>query len=132
MKIDIEYMKKLLVAFEAAKTPVTNLEELEQNGIKYQDDVFHFHFELFVDEALVEKIGNPYVFGANRDSVTYFCGVHLRLTSKGHDFLKRLRDKNVWGRIKSDFKDNSISGLIDIAKMLGKKYAKKKINKLME
>lgn len=133
MKIDIEYMKKLLTAFEAAKGAVIYIEELKQNGIEFEDNICRFHFELFVDDDLVKVIGEQYPYVVMDDDTENYCrDVPMRLTSKGHDFLNRLRDKNVWDKVKSDFKYNPISALLDITKILSVKYVEKRIDKLIE
>jgi len=43
MKIDHDYLKRLLDAFESSETPTTDLYELERKGIFYREDIFVFH-----------------------------------------------------------------------------------------
>lgn len=43
MKIDHDYLKKLLEAYQSAEGPTTDLKELQRNGIDLEDKKFEFH-----------------------------------------------------------------------------------------
>lgn len=57
--------------------------------------------------------------------------VPLRLTAFGHEFLEALRNSQVWGTIKSEFKDASIGTLWRVSKDLLEAYTKRKISSLL-
>jgi hypothetical protein len=132
LKIDQEYLKRLLEAFEAAEKPTTDIDELKLHGFNYKDDKFIFHLEILEDNAMVE--GDQDVgLGCQRsvDGKISWGIVPLRLTAMGHDFIEALRNKEVWKTIKSEFKDASISTLYKVSKELIEAYAKKKIAALI-
>jgi Hypothetical protein (DUF2513) len=135
MKIDQDYLKGLLEAFENAEKPTTDIEELQLLGFNYEDDKFIFHLQILADRMLVEGEGDNknflgYVKG--NDGYTSWGAIPLRLTANGHDFIEALRNKEVWETIKSEFKDASIGTLIKVSKELFEGYAKNKIAALME
>jgi len=128
MKIDQDYLKGLLEAFEAAVKPTTNIQELQQQGFNYEDDKFIFHLHILADQALVEQehgSGLGYTKGA--DGFVSWSVVPLRLTANGYDFIEALRNSKVWETIKSEFKEASIGTLLKVSKELLEGYTKKKI-----
>jgi Hypothetical protein (DUF2513) len=135
MKIDQDYLKGLLEAFENAEEPTTDIDELLRLGFNYEDDKFIFHLQILADRMLVEGEGdNKNFLGYEKgiDGYTSWGAIPLRLTANGHDFIEALRNKEVWETIKSEFKDASIGTLIKVSKELLERYAKKKIAALME
>ncbi|WP_353598971.1 hypothetical protein [Enterobacter sp. Bisph1] len=50
----------------------------------------------------------------------------LRLTARGHDFIADLRHKEVWQTIKTNFKDEGSSTLMELSKSITMGVAKKK------
>jgi hypothetical protein len=62
MKIDQDYLKGLLEAFENAEEPTTDIEELQRLGFNYEDDKFIFHLQILADRMLVRWL---YVVGSN-------------------------------------------------------------------
>jgi Hypothetical protein (DUF2513) len=135
MKIDQDYLKGLLEAFENAEEPTTDIEELQRLGFNYEDDKFIFHLQILADRMLVEGEGdNKNFLGYEKgiDGYTSWGAIPLRLTANGHDFIEALHNKEVWETIKSEFKYASIGTLIKVSKELLEGYAKKKIAALME
>lgn len=135
MRIDQEYLKNLLIAFEDTDGPDTLLEELESSGFNRDDSNFIFHMRLLYDNGLIVRTdGEP---GFGHELLTYMQGhtyiwneYPLRLTARGHDFIANLRQKEVWEMVKTNFKDEGISTLMGISKSLALGFAKKKIKDL--
>jgi len=132
VKIDHEYLKGLLEAFEASETPTTDIQELEKYGFSYQEDKFIFHLNILADQNLVQREqghGLGYLKGA--DGSVSWSVVPLRLTAFGHEFLEAIRNSEVWDTIKSEFKDASIGTLWRVSKELLEGYTKKKVTSLL-
>ncbi|EOX1030368.1 DUF2513 domain-containing protein, partial [Escherichia coli] len=120
MKLDQQYLKDLLIAFEKTHGPDTMLSELEDNGFNRYDQNFIFHMRLLCDYELIVRVDGKPGFGhimSNElgEGVGYsWIEVPLRLTARGHDFIADLRQKEVWQTIKTNFKDEGISTLISV------------------
>ena len=133
MKLDQQYLKDLLIAFEKTHGPDTMLSELEDNGFNRYDQNFIFHMRLLCDYELIVRVDGKPGFGhimSNElgEGVGYsWIEVPLRLTARGPDFIADLRQKEVWQTIKTNFKDEGISTLISVSKSLAKGFARKKI-----
>lgn len=128
MKIDQEYLKGLLEAFESAVNPTTDIKELSAAGFPYQTDEFVFHMRLLEDRGLIEGLGSGSGFGYTQTRATYsWAVVPLRLTADGHDFIEALKQKEVWQTIKTDFKDASLATMVSAARSLAEGFAKKKV-----
>lgn len=133
MKIDQQYLKDLLIAFEDNPDPQTNIEELKEAGFSYMDPKFLFHMRLLDDQNLIQRTDSKSGFGffEGADDGGSWGVLPLRLTSRGHDFIAALRQKEVWEQVKTGFKDASISTLINVSRDLAEGYAKKKISELL-
>ncbi|EOG6122418.1 DUF2513 domain-containing protein [Cronobacter sakazakii] len=136
MKINQDYIKDLLCAFEETDGPDTLLTQLEVKGYKRDDGVFIFHMRLLADNKLIERVDKQAGFGhaisselGRGEGVTiyHWFVVPLRLTAKGHDFLSDIRQKEVWLAIKTNFKEEGLGTLTGIAKSLAQAYTRKKI-----
>ncbi|RJO69643.1 MAG: DUF2513 domain-containing protein [Myxococcales bacterium] len=133
MKIDLEYLKNLLEAFESAETPVTDINELKEKGFLENEDVFLFHLQIMEDEGLVQgKPDGGLGYTRSISGGVYWSDVPLRLTSQGHQFLDSLRNKEVWNAIKTGFKEHSIGTLLTISKDLLNGFLKKKVSALID
>lgn len=132
MRIDQEYLKGVLEAFEASHTPTTDIQELEQAGFSYQEDKFIFHLSILADQHFVEREqGDGLGYRRGVDGYISWAVVPLRLTAAGHEFLEALRNSEVWDTIKSEFKDASIGTLWRVSKELLEGYTKKKVTSLL-
>ncbi|HEN3600649.1 TPA: DUF2513 domain-containing protein [Yersinia enterocolitica] len=133
MKINHEYLRNLLEAFESSEKPETNIEELELKGFKCDED-FVFHMRLLDDQGLIRRTdggqGFGIVYSKSDDGGYDWVLLPLRLTSRGHDFIADLRQKEVWQTIKTGFKDEGLSTLMSVTKSLAEGFAKKKIKDL--
>lgn len=56
MKLDQQYLKDLLIAFEKTRGPDTMLSELEDNGFNRYDQDFIFHMRLLCDYELIVRV----------------------------------------------------------------------------
>lgn len=135
MKIDQQYLKDLLIAFENSEGPDTTLQELQESGYEENSSEFIFHMRLMYDNGLVVRVDGESGFG--HEIQTYMSGhsyywidIPLRLTSRGHDFIADLRQKEVWETVKNNFKDEGISTLMGLTKSLAMGFAKKKVKAL--
>ena len=131
MKIDNEYLKRLLEAFEASEEAYTDIEKLKEIGFDLQKESFLFHFQILEDEGLIQGTsdGNLGYFRYSNNLEWHV--VPLRLTSKGHEFLERLRNKEVWNTIKTNFKDTSVTTLVSVSKKLFEGYLQKKVSTIL-
>lgn len=138
MKIDHQYLKDLLITFEDSAGPQTTLDEMKNAGYDPESSSFIFHMRLLGDSDLITRADGRdgkdfHVFvqsGHPEARVSFKTTVPLRLTAKGHDFIADLRQKEVWNSVKENFKDASISTLVEATKQLANGYAKKKIKAL--
>ncbi len=71
MKIDQQYLKNLLIAFEDTEGPDTLLEELESAGYNRDDPNFVFHMRLLYDNGLIVRTDGEQGFGHQYRS--YIC-----------------------------------------------------------
>lgn len=133
MKIDHEYLKGLLEAFEASEGPQTDIKKLKQQGFDYATEPFLFHMRLLDDRGLICQSNGSTGFGVAESMDGYFSWavVPLRLTADGHDFLEALKNKEVWSAVKSGFKDASMGTLVDVSKRLFDGYIQKKIDSIL-
>lgn len=133
MKINHEYLKGLLEAFEASPEPQTNIRELAKAGYDYTTDEFLFHMRLLDDQGLIGQPDGDYGFGllVGADGHKSWSVIPLRLTSDGHAFLETLENKEVWNTVKSGFKDVSIGTLVDVSRKLFDGYVHKKIDNIL-
>lgn len=129
MKIDHDYLKKLLEACEAAPAPIFDIEEIKAAGLDYGTDQFVFHMSILNDLGVVERDDGEPGFGLARGADGYisWAVLPLRLTAQGHQFIEALRNKEVWATIKRDFKNASINTLMDVSKKLVEGYARRKV-----
>ncbi|WMY76416.1 DUF2513 domain-containing protein [Buttiauxella selenatireducens] len=132
MKINQQYLKDLLIAFEDAPNPDTDITELKERGFDYMDPEFMFHMRLLEDQYLIQRTdGQPgFGFYESLGGPGSYAVMPLRLTAQGHDFIADLRQQEVWSTVKENFKEASMSSLVDIAKQLAQGFAKQKIKQL--
>lgn len=134
MKIDHEYLKGLLEAFEASDEPQTDINDLAKHGYNYDTDVFLFHMRLLEDRGLIMRVDGGSGFGTveSLDGMTHWAVMPLRLTATGHDFLDALRNKEVWAALKTGFKDASMGTLMTVSKELFNRALNKQLNKIFD
>ncbi|MBB1282665.1 DUF2513 domain-containing protein [Pseudoalteromonas sp. SR41-1] len=143
MKIDLEYIKDILTVFNEAETAHITFADLKKAGIPHDENgdinqKFLFHYQILIDNELVSlsslEIGNLKHMGVYQ-SLDGQWGValkDLRLTQMDHDFAKSLTNKEVFSKLKSEFKDFSFKVIFDSGRKLLEHVAKKKMDKLLE
>ncbi|GIV29814.1 MAG: hypothetical protein KatS3mg028_0880 [Bacteroidia bacterium] len=129
MQIDLDYIKKILIAFESSDKAYTNILELQNQGFDIDSEIFIFHIQILYDKNVIaneyEERGIGFSRGGN--GLPYWQIVNLRLTATGHDFIVSLKNKEVWTRLQKDFKNTGLSTLLDISKKLLISYLENKI-----
>lgn len=134
MKIDHDYLKGLLEAFEASETPDTDIDRLGQLGCNCETDAFIFHMRLLDDRGLITRTDNESGFGVieNLDGMLHWVVMPLRLTAAGHDFLDALRNQEVWSTLKTGFKDASMGTLMTVSKELFNRALNKQLDRIFD
>lgn len=133
MKIDLDYLKSLLGAFQDAEGPTTDIDELKAHGFDYAEDRFIFHLQILHDKGLVElEDGHGLGFYKGIDGHVSWSVLPLRLTASGHEFIESLDNKAVWETIKTEFKDASLGTLLRVSKSLLEGYLKQKVETLLK
>src|SRR5664279_4892716 len=89
MKIDHDYLKKLLEACQASEKPSFNIEDLKAAGLDYNDAKFEFHRAILDDKGFIQQDDGDPGFGLTKsiDGFLSWAVLPLRLTASGHDFL---------------------------------------------
>ena len=135
MKIDHEYLKGLLDAFEAAERPYTTIDELKENGYRYSDDTFTFHMNSLNDLGLIEGTGTGRnSIGMERalsGEIIWIHGINIRLTAAGHEYIDTLNEPKVWNYIRENFTESSLSTVMTVAKDLAVGLARKKTEEVI-
>lgn len=132
MKINQYYLKGLLEAFESSDTPTTDIQKLAKRGFSCEEDTFIFHLQILSDQNFVKpEQGNSLGYEKSAGGNVSWSVIPLRLTAQGDEFLEALCNNEVWGAIKSEFKDASIGTLWRVSKELIEGYAKKKVTTLL-
>ncbi len=101
MKIDHEYLKGLLEAFEASEGPQTDINKLKKQGFDYSTEEFLFHMRLLDDRGLICQSNGSSGFGVAEsiDGYVSWAVMPLRLTADGHDFLEAIKTKKFGTRL---------------------------------
>lgn len=138
MKIDQDYLKGLLIAFEESNEPDTSITKLLAAGYDHNTYAFRFHVRLLQDRALIGRVdGEPGIGYLVPNSFEgydngFFNEVPLRLTASGHDFLEAIRNQEVWATLKTGFKDASLGTLVTVSKELFNRALAKQLDKYFE
>ncbi len=133
VKIDQDYLKKLLETCQGSEKPTFDIEDLKAAGFDYNDVKFEFHMMILTDQGFIEQDDGDPGFGLTKslDGFPSWSVLPLRLTASGHQFIEALSNKEVWAAIKHGFKDASIATLKNVSLKLLDGYAKKKIDALL-
>jgi|SRR6185437_178254 len=122
MKLDPDYLKKILLAFEESPTPTTDIEFLKSLGLDFNDDPFVFHMGILADLRLIERDDGDRGYGLFRsaDGQAFWSVLPLRMTARGYEFLEDIRDPEIWRITKERAKgvgQASLEFLWEIAKV---------------
>ena len=132
MKIDHDYLKKLLEACQTSKKPTFDIEDLKASGFDYHEPIFEFHMAILNDQRFIEQDGGDSGFGLTKgiDGFLSWSVLPLRLTAAGHDFLNTVDNPEVWSKTKAAAKKVGGVGFdifLQIAKAEAKRFAVEKL-----
>lgn len=133
VKIDQEYLKKILDTFTDSPRSFVWVGDLLDKGLN-MDDKFLFHIQILEDQKFIESLDKKNDIGYR---VTlggeYTWESHpLRLTAAGHEFAEAMNKAEIWEILSGEFRDASLSTLKDVATSLLKGFAKKQLGKYIE
>jgi hypothetical protein len=133
MKIDQDYLKDLLNAFQAEESLYTDINKLKEKGFDHLTGKFLFHIQILEDKKLIENCTKDFRIGYDftLDGGISWTILPLRLTANGHELLEALNKSEVWDIIKKEFKEASVSTLFSVGTTLVKNLALKKIEKYL-
>ncbi len=99
MKLNKQYLKKLLEAFEISEKSAIDLLDLQKAGFNYEEEEnedFVFHMQFLNDKGFVEREDKGLGFGFDKaaDGAVMWSILPLRLTAHGHEYLKALTEQN--------------------------------------
>lgn len=116
MKPDAEYLKTLLTAFRNARNPTTDITELKERGIDYEEPAFEFHMQLLLDDRYIESSLGPNDFGLSRgvDGYGSWSVIPLRLTAAGHEFAEGLENPKAFETVRKDFVGASLGTIKEV------------------
>jgi hypothetical protein len=117
VKPDPDYIKRLLLAFQNAPDPTTDIEELKRAGLSHEDAQFYFHLRLLNDQGFVESEDGDPGLGVSRSLDGHYSwgAVPLRLTASGHEFAEAMGHSKAFAAVKSSLVTSSLSIMRDIA-----------------
>ncbi len=133
MKIDHDYLKKLLEACQASEKPSFDIEDLKAAGFDYKNDAkFEFHMAILDDKGFIQQEDGDPGFGLTKgiDGFLSWSVLPLRLTASGHDFLDTVQNPEVWSKTKAAAKKVGGVGFdlfLRIAKAEAKRFALEKL-----
>jgi len=133
MKIDQEYIRKILNSFILSERSFVWVADIMQQGIEI-DDKFLFHMQILEDQKFIEcldkmsDLGYEITLGGDFK----WNSRPLRLTASGHEFLEAINRPEIWAVLKAEFKDASLSTLKSAAGTLLSAFAKKQLGKYLE
>jgi hypothetical protein len=128
MKIDHDYLKKLLEVCQASDKPTFDIEDLKEAGFDYNDAEFEFHLAILDDQGFIQQDDGHSGFGLTKsvDGFLSWSILPLRLTASGHDFLDTIQNPEVWSKTKAAAKKVGGVGFdlfLQIAKAEAKQFA---------
>ncbi len=133
MKIDQEYLKKILNTFLESSRSFVWVADIMEKGIEI-DDKFLFHMQILEDQHFIECLDKQRELGYEVSLGGEFVwkSKPLRLTAVGHEFIEAINRLEVWDIIKKEFEGASLTTLRNAANSLLKAFAKKQINKYFD
>ena len=131
MKIEIDYIKKLLTKALDSEKAIFTIFELVDDRLEVDSETFVFHLKILADQdIIVSDNDNSFNIGDSRlgNGALTWTIKYLRLTNKGHDFIDALQNKTVWNKLKKDVKSKSLSAIESTAKSLLTKIIEQSLN----
>ncbi|WP_414432642.1 hypothetical protein [Alcanivorax sp. IL2] len=125
MRIDYEYIEKILEVFLDSEIPTVNWRDFD-NLRGGNDHKFVFHIEIMVDKGLIASTLENGSIGIRRTAHDYTISiVNWRLTAEGHDFASAITKPSVLAQIKERFQREGLSVVIELSKKIVEKQAEK-------
>ena len=132
MKLNHEYVKKILLAIEREPTARPCLGKVLGNlGLNDVSQEFVLHYEVLLDSMLIATVLQNELITQDTMGVYYWRDDPIRLTAKGHEFIEAINQAKIWEIIKKEFKESSVKTIFKVATELAEGYAKKKVEKLL-
>ena len=120
MKRDMDLIRKILLAVEAGESSDAT------NG--FSEDSTKYHQALAIEAGLLKGKALKYLDnGTEIPSAVAITG----LTWEGHEFIDLIKRSDVWSTIQDNFKEESFSTIVQVAKDLATGWAKKKVADLL-
>lgn len=118
MKIDTDYVKKILDTFIESETNYIKT-DIFKTMIEENVEKFLFHWDLLSDKSLIvnmkgEKVKLA-VYSISGEP-TINLGISARLHDNGHEFYNMLKDDTAINKIQSNVKNLSIDLLLEASK----------------
>lgn len=130
MKIDLDYIKRLLETFENSEKAFSNIIEFKKSGLDYDSEEFIFHLYLLWDNKIIsteKPEDSNFGFSRGGNASPQWTVKNLRLTYDGHQFIEALKNADIWNKLKTDFKKSGLSTIVDVSKTLMGEYLKQKL-----
>lgn len=125
MKIDIEYLKKILDKFLESDTQYINTSVFEDF---LEDEKFLFHWDILLDKkVIVNSQGDLGKFYSRTTTDINYWDIKVRLNDNGYNFYEAIKDNKFRNKIKKDFKNISIETL----GLVAKKFLDSKVNNFL-
>ncbi|TLM73192.1 DUF2513 domain-containing protein [Microbulbifer harenosus] len=143
MRIDLEYLSKIVNVFLEAPTAHIEIPDFEKNGIRIEgepktfNEKFVFHIQIAIDNQLISsKFGSVFTMkdvgmDESLDGLASVSCIPIRLTQKGHDFACSLENKEVLEKLKSEFKNAPFKVIFEGGQKLLEHIGKKKLDALL-
>jgi len=119
----------LLTAFRDAPSPTTDIREIEDAAIDYNEPKFEFHMHLLMDQGYIESDSRSGGFGLDKsaDGCAQWSVIPLRLTAAGHEFAEAINDTKAFETVRKDFVGASISTIKEVVVAVAKAEISKRI-----
>ena len=134
MKINHEYLKRLLQVFQDSDMPYINYDNFTQYGLDIDNELF-FHLAILYDQQLIERMDGVEGCGLSHTQGSFdnmhYQNVDLRLKIGGHSLLEALSNEEIWQKLKNSFKDASLDTMVSVSKQLLEGYMKNKVRELL-
>lgn len=131
MKVEIDYIKKLLQKAQDSERAIFTIRELVDDENEIDEEIFVFHLKILADQYfIVSDFDNSNNIGDSRlsNGALVWTIRNLRLTNKGHDFIDALQNETVWNKLKKEVKSRSLSVIESTAKALLTKIIEQSLN----
>ena len=143
MKVDLDFYKLFFAAFlESEKASITYKDLIESGVEVYSEgklsEKFLFHMERCIDNNFIKnekgECYNLKSFGITSPNCNdrIIISVAIILTEKGDNFAKALNNKDVFKKLKAEFKDMPIKTIFDGSQKLLQHLAKKKMDDFLD